>query len=140
VSSHGLTFKVLGRLYKKGYKMETLLKTRKRINKPLLLSLTVWMTTCSRRLLTLLRQRKLGRFWKKILQGVNKVKKIRLQSLRSNFETLKKKESNSISDYCLGVKGIVNQLKKYGDKIEDVHVIEKIFHSLTLKFNYVVCD
>lgn len=33
---------------------------------------------------------------------------------------------------------MVNQLKKYGDKIEDVCVMEKILCSLTPKFEYVV--
>ena len=49
------------------------------------------------------------------------------------------RESESISDYCTRVKVIVNQMRRYGDKIEEVHVVENILRSLTPKFDYVVC-
>jgi len=53
--------------------------------------------------------------------------------------TLKLKEFESILDFCLSVKVIVNQLKKYRDKIEDIRVVEKILHTITAKFDYVMC-
>ena len=55
------------------------------------------------------------------------MKKVRLQSLRGDFEAVCIKESESISNYYSRVKAIVNQMKRYGDKIEDVRVVEKFF-------------
>ena len=48
-------------------------------------------------------------------------------------------ESKSISYYCSKVKVVANQLKRYKENVENVHVVEKILHSLTSNFNYVVC-
>ena len=52
-------------------------------------------------------------------KGADRIKKIRLQSLRGEFELLRMKSSESISDYHTRIMVIVNQMRRNGEALID---------------------
>ncbi|KAJ0048663.1 hypothetical protein Pint_16358 [Pistacia integerrima] len=71
-----------------------------------------------------------------IYKGVERVKKQRLQTLRGEFETAHMKEREVVSDYHSRLISIVNQMKRNGEKLEDVrfeHVVVAIEESKDLE-------
>lgn len=77
---------------------------------------------------------------KKKHQGNVKVKRVQLQGLRTKFETLRMKMSESVIDFFARTMSIANKMRIHGEKIEDVTIVEKILRSMTPKFNFVVCS
>ncbi|XP_010248219.1 PREDICTED: uncharacterized protein LOC104591135 [Nelumbo nucifera] len=77
---------------------------------------------------------------KKKYQGSTRAKRQQHQALRLEFETLRMKSGESVTDYFSRTMAIVNKMRIYGDKMEDVTIVEKILRSMTPKFNFVVCS
>ena len=75
----------------------------------------------------------------KVFKGADRVKQVRLQTLRGELEVMKMKESEGVSEYITRVQTVVNQLKRNGETITDTRVVEKILRSLTENFENVVC-
>ncbi|KAJ3701279.1 hypothetical protein LUZ61_004984 [Rhynchospora tenuis] len=75
----------------------------------------------------------------KAYKGADRVKQVRLQTLRGEFEALKMKETEGVSEYMTRVQTVVNQLKRNGEPLAEVRVVEKVLRSLTNEFENIVC-
>ncbi|XP_024984146.1 uncharacterized protein LOC112520048 [Cynara cardunculus var. scolymus] len=74
----------------------------------------------------------------KAYRGEEKVKTVRLQTLRCEFDSLKMKDTESVEEFYTRVIVLLNQMRLNGESISDRRVVEKILRSLTRKFEYVV--
>ncbi|XP_074356106.1 uncharacterized protein LOC141695792 [Apium graveolens] len=74
----------------------------------------------------------------KAYKGEEKVKMVRLQALRGEFDLLKMKESETVEELYNRTILIVNQLRVNGEDISDKRVLEKILRSMTRKYEHVV--
>ncbi|XP_026420250.1 uncharacterized protein LOC113316247 [Papaver somniferum] len=71
-------------------------------------------------------------------QGNEKVRSVKLQSLRRDLENIKMKDSEVAKDYYSRIMEIANQMKSYGENIGDKKLVEKILISLTDKYDPIV--
>ncbi|XP_026441683.1 uncharacterized protein LOC113340837 [Papaver somniferum] len=67
-------------------------------------------------------------------KGSDKVKKVRLQTLRRKYELLQMESSEKVSDFFSRKLSVVNEMKSNGDIIQDAAIVEKILRSLPETF------
>ena len=70
--------------------------------------------------------------------GSSRVTAIKLQGLRRDFETLQMKREESVQIFLSRVQEVVNQIRAFGDTVEEKTVVAKVLRSLTPKFDHVV--
>lgn len=70
--------------------------------------------------------------------GDEKVRVIKLQTLRRDFENLKMNEKESLGEFNSRFIELTNQMKTYGEEISDQRMIEKILICLPERFNAIV--
>jgi gag-polypeptide of LTR copia-type len=63
---------------------------------------------------------------------------IKLQALCGDFETLQMNKKKTMQVFLSSVQTVVNQIRVFGDTMEEKIVVAKVLRSLTLKFDHVV--
>jgi gag-polypeptide of LTR copia-type len=71
-------------------------------------------------------------------QGSTRVMTNKLQGLRRDFETLQMNKEETMQVFLSRVQTVVNQIRVFGDTMEEKIVVTKVLRSLTPKFNHVV--
>ena len=72
---------------------------------------------------------------KTVYEGDVKVKNAKLQTYRSQFESLKMEESEDIATYFLRIDEVANTMRGLGQKIKDEDIVQKVLRSLPARFN-----
>ena len=70
-------------------------------------------------------------------QGSDQVKVVKIQTLKREFENLKMQEVESISDYYVRVKDVINKMATLGEMVSNEVLIKKVLRYLTLRWNHV---
>lgn len=80
-------------------------------------------------------------FWdnlEKYDEGRDKVKKIKLQSLRRKYELMFMEEDQKVVDYFSKLITMVNQMKACGETITKQHIVEKVMKNLSPRIDFIV--
>jgi hypothetical protein len=70
-----------------------------------------------------------------IYEGDTKVKAVKLQTYRGQFEQIKMKEDENIATYFLRVDETVNAIIGLGEEIKESLIVAKVLRSLPMRFN-----
>ena len=70
-----------------------------------------------------------------IYEGAYKVKESKLQTYKSQFESLKMREEENIGEYLLHVDEVVNAIRLLGGKLKEKEVVRKILRTLPMRYN-----
>ena len=79
--------------------------------------------------------------WDKLreeFQGSAKIVAVKIQTLRRQFQNLQMRESEKVKDYFSRVIEVINQMRTYGEEINDQKIVEKILISLPEKYEYII--
>jgi hypothetical protein len=71
----------------------------------------------------------------KVYEGDTKVKNVKLQSYRIQFESLKKEESEDIATYFLCIDEVVDTMRGLGEMIGNGIIVQKVLRSLPARFD-----
>ncbi|CAN6712937.1 unnamed protein product [Malus baccata var. baccata] len=66
----------------------------------------------------------------KVYRGSTKVRVVKLQSLRRDFEYIRMKDDELLNDYLSRLSEIINQMKSYGETLSDERIVQKYLISL----------
>ena len=71
-------------------------------------------------------------------QGDKRTRSVKLQALRRELENMKMKENETLNELSSKLMELVNQIKSYGEEINDKRIIEKLLINLPDKFDPIV--
>lgn len=91
------------------------------------------MRTCCCHWLRKKSQRSLGCLEDQFM-GADRVKTARIQTLKSEFESLNMKETEGVDEFAMKVTNIVSTMSSLGDTVDESYVVKKLLRAVPAKF------
>lgn len=66
--------------------------------------------------------------------GADRVKKARVQTLKSEFEALNMGDTEQLDDFYMKLNGLVTNIRALGEEIEEAYVVKKLLRAVPTKF------
>nr|GFA64303.1 hypothetical protein [Tanacetum cinerariifolium] len=70
--------------------------------------------------------------------GAERVKEAKVQTLRSDFEVIRMKDSESVDEFAMRLNTIVTGIRSLGDTIEEITVVKKFLRAVSIRFMQIV--
>lgn len=70
--------------------------------------------------------------------SVDRVKEAHVQNIKSEFEKLHMKDTESVDDFAMKLTSIVSEIRSLGDKMEESYIVRKFLRTIPGKFAPIV--
>ncbi|OIW03205.1 hypothetical protein TanjilG_21837 [Lupinus angustifolius] len=67
-----------------------------------------------------------------------KIKKVKLQQLRRQYELLQMEDGDSVAEYMTKILALSNQMRSCGKVLKEKSLVEKVLRTLTCKYDHIV--
>lgn len=71
---------------------------------------------------------------KVLCQGADRVKQAKIQTLKTEFESLTMRDSDSLDDFCMKMSGLVTNIRVLGEEVAETYVVKKLLRAVPQKF------
>ncbi|XP_074341889.1 uncharacterized protein LOC141679285 [Apium graveolens] len=91
-------------------------------------------------LLTLAEKNTAKKAWdviKTLCQGADKIKKAKVQTLKTEFESLVMKDNEVLDDFSIKLNGLVTNIRALEESIEEAYLVKKLLRVVPAKFYQV---
>lgn len=75
---------------------------------------------------------------KTMCQGAERVKKAKVQTLRTEFESMGMKENEQLDDFYLKLNRLVTHIRALGEEMKESYVVKKLLRAMPTKFLQIV--
>ncbi|KAL8134233.1 hypothetical protein AgCh_009329 [Apium graveolens] len=75
---------------------------------------------------------------KTMCQGAERVKMAKVQTLKSEFESLSMKDGEQLDDFYLRLNGLVTNIRALGEEVKDNYVVKKLLRVVPQRFLQIV--